>query len=194
VALSRARAVTEIMLHDAVDTARPRELASSACIGPLDNGAMRAAMRWHSSLVRAASGGEPCPAFSSRARTQTTMDETAASDGMRDGASGPVNAVVGMSDRSTEQGGVADHRDTARTLHCTFVLGTTSQRTCTRWQYRQLHIELQERERPRRTRRTVRVDPLIASCRRHQASMFRRTQPYCAFETGAIVWRPPAPF
>lgn len=58
--LSRAKAVTENMLHDAVDTASLARLASYACIGPLDSGTMRAAMRWHSSLVRA---DQPCPAL-----------------------------------------------------------------------------------------------------------------------------------
>jgi hypothetical protein len=91
-----------------------------------------------------------------------------------------------MSDRSMERGGVATHRDTARMLHCTFVLGTTRQRTCTRWQFRKLHIELQVGVRPRRTRRTTRVDRLIANCRRHQASTFRRTWPYCAFEAALL--------
>jgi hypothetical protein len=73
------------MLHDAVDTARPRELASCACIGPLDNGAMRAAMRWHSSLVRADLWRR---ALSGCA--QTTINDTGASDRTRDGLSGFV--------------------------------------------------------------------------------------------------------
>jgi hypothetical protein len=74
VPLSKARAVTENMLHDAVDTARP-----------LDNGAMRAAMRWHSSLVRADLWRR---ALSGCA--QTTINDTGASDRTRDGLSGFV--------------------------------------------------------------------------------------------------------
>lgn len=80
VPLSCTGAVTENMLHDAVSSAHRREQPSSACIGPLDNGAMRAAMRWQSlaSLHGTLAHGRGRVRCLHRRRSIAAIDEPAA--------------------------------------------------------------------------------------------------------------------
>lgn len=121
--LSRARAVTENMFDTrCCGLCTPAGLASCACIGPLDNAAMRAAMRWHSSLDRA---GLWLMAMSGSligdvpGQRWMKLPPTAVSEMGRHGA----RDTVDMSDRSlgcagVGWGGVGNHPASVHSTHC----------------------------------------------------------------------------